>query len=391
MTGLSTSVVAHKLPTDPSCPPVKQKLRTFKPDMSLKIIREVTKQIKAKVLKVVEYLAWLTNIVSVLKKDGKNARATYIRAMTTIFHDIIHREIEVYMDDVIIKSRRSTYHVAYLRKFFNRLRRYKLKLNPAKCAFGVPAGKLLGFIISRRGIQLDLSKVKAIQDLPPPKNKKDVINGAYKPLKTYFPYEEVSFVGEDITKAYDALRMFFCRAANFKRVGIGVVLVSETGQHYPASTKLRFPCTNNMAEYEAGILGIRWAIDMKVQELLVIGESDLLVEVASYKVVTKKVIADFVRDRIVCRFGVPESIIANNAANLNSDLMKVMCETFKIRHKNPTTYRLQMNGAVEASNKNIKKISRNMVGIYKQWQEKLPFALLVYRTTVRTSTRETTY
>ncbi|XP_075076296.1 putative mitochondrial protein AtMg00860 [Nicotiana tabacum] len=51
---------------------------------------------------------------------------------------------------------------------------YNLKLNPAKCTFGVPTGKLLGFIVSRQGIELDPSKVKAIQDLPPPKSKKDV-------------------------------------------------------------------------------------------------------------------------------------------------------------------------------------------------------------------------
>ncbi|XP_070049814.1 uncharacterized protein [Nicotiana tomentosiformis] len=178
MTGLSISIVAHKLPTNPTCSPVKQKLRKFKSDMSLKIKEEVTKKIKAKVLRVVEYPTWLANIVPVPKKDWKvrNAGATYMRAMTTIFHDMIHKEIEVYVDDVIIKSKRSTDHIANLRKFFNRFRKYNLKLNPAKCAFGVPAGKLLGFIASRRGIELDPSKVKAIQDFPPPKNKKDVMS-----------------------------------------------------------------------------------------------------------------------------------------------------------------------------------------------------------------------
>ncbi|XP_070005982.1 uncharacterized protein [Nicotiana sylvestris] len=71
-------------------------------------------------------------------------------AMMTIFHDMIHREIEVYVDDVIIKSRKQSDHVRDLRKFFQRLRRYNLKLNPIKCAFGVPSGKLLGFIVSHR-------------------------------------------------------------------------------------------------------------------------------------------------------------------------------------------------------------------------------------------------
>ncbi|XP_070031814.1 uncharacterized protein [Nicotiana tomentosiformis] len=115
---------------------------------------------------------------------------------------------------------------------------------------------------------------------------------------------------------------------------------------------------------------------MNVRELLVIRDSDLLVhqvEVASYKAVTKKVVGDFVRDRIVCRFGVPESIITDNAANLNSDLMKAMCETFKIKHWNSTAYRLHMNGAVEAANKNIKKILRKMVDNYKH----LPYSAVI--------------
>ena len=106
----------------------------------------------------------------------KNACATYIWAMTTIFHDMIHKEIEVYVDDVIIKSRESSDHLTHLRKFFERLRRYNLKLNPAKCAFGVRTGNLLGFIVSRRGIELDPSKIKEIQELPLPKTRKEVMS-----------------------------------------------------------------------------------------------------------------------------------------------------------------------------------------------------------------------
>ena len=90
----------------------------------------------------------------------KNAGATYMRAMTTIFPKMIHKEIEVYVDDVIIKSRESSDHLKHLRKFFNHLCHYKLKLNPPKCAFGVPTDKLLGFIVSRRGIELDLLRLK---------------------------------------------------------------------------------------------------------------------------------------------------------------------------------------------------------------------------------------
>ncbi|XP_049369901.1 uncharacterized protein LOC125834792 [Solanum verrucosum] len=114
-------------------------------------------------------------------------------------------------------------------------------------------------------------------------------------------------------------------------------------------------------------------------------------EVSTYKAVTKKVVADFVRNNIVCRFGIPESIITDNAANLNSDLMKETYEKFKIAHRNSIVYRPQLNGAVEAANKNIKKILRKIVDSHRQWHEKLPYALLGYRTTIRTSTGATPY
>ncbi|XP_060202188.1 uncharacterized protein LOC132630648 [Lycium barbarum] len=100
------------------------------------------------------------------------------------------------------------------------------------------------------------------------------------------------------------------------------------------------------------------------------------VEASMYKAVTKKVVADFVRNNIVCRFGIPESIITDNAANLNSDLMRETCEKFKIAHRNSTAYRPQMNGAVVAANKNIKKILRKITDSHKQWHEKFPYALL---------------
>nr|XP_016445656.1 PREDICTED: uncharacterized protein LOC107770836 [Nicotiana tabacum] len=79
-------------------------------------------------------------------------------------------------------------------------------------------------------------------------------------------------------------------------------------------------------------------------------------EAFTYKVFTKKVMVDFVQNNIVCRFGIPESIITDNAANLNNDLMREIYEKFRIVHRNSTAYRPQMNGVVEVANKNIKKI-----------------------------------
>ena len=80
----------------------------------------------------------------------------------TLFHDIMYKEIEVYVDDLIAKSREDESHVENLRKLFKRLRKFQLKLNPAKCTFGAIFRKLLGFIVSRKGIEVDPDKIKAI-------------------------------------------------------------------------------------------------------------------------------------------------------------------------------------------------------------------------------------
>jgi hypothetical protein len=65
---------------------------------------------------------------------------------------MMHKEIKVYVDDMIAKSKKGEDHVEVLRKLFERLRKYELRLNPAKCSFGVKLGKLLGFVVSDRGI-----------------------------------------------------------------------------------------------------------------------------------------------------------------------------------------------------------------------------------------------
>ena len=97
----------------------------------------------------------------------KNSRATYQRAMTAIFHDIMHKKIEDFMDNIVVKSKTRGDHLAILRKVFERCRLYELRMNPLKCAFGVTVGKFLGFLVHQRGIDVDLSKVQAIATMKP--------------------------------------------------------------------------------------------------------------------------------------------------------------------------------------------------------------------------------
>ena len=117
---------------------------------------------------------WGTFCYKVMPFGLKNAKTTYQRAMVTLFHDMMHKEIEVYVDDLIAESREDESHVENLRKLFKRLRKFQLKLNPAKCTFGATFENLLGFIVSKKRIEVDPDKIKAIQNLPPPITQKEV-------------------------------------------------------------------------------------------------------------------------------------------------------------------------------------------------------------------------
>ena len=87
---------------------------------------------------------------------------------------MMHTDVEVYVDDMIVKSRDRTDHLAALQRFFERIRQFKLRLNPKKCTFGVTFGKLLGHIVSERGIEVDPEKIRAILDMPTPRTKKEI-------------------------------------------------------------------------------------------------------------------------------------------------------------------------------------------------------------------------
>ncbi|XP_058727787.1 uncharacterized protein LOC131599463 [Vicia villosa] len=781
---------------------------------------------------------WGTFCYKVMPFGLKNAGATYQRAMTTLFHDMMHKEIEVYVDDMIAKSSTEEEHIEYLLKLFQRLRKYQLRLNPNKCTFGVRSGKLLGFIVSQRGIEVDPDKVRAIQEMPAPKTEKQVrgflgrlnyisrfisqmtatcgpifkllrkdqgvvwtedcqkafdsikeylleppilippvegrplimyltvleesmgcmlgqqdetgkkehaiyylskkftdcesrysmlektccalawaskrlrqymINNttwliskmdpikyvfekpaltgriarwqmllseydieyraqkavkgsiladhlAHQPINEYqslkfdFPDEDVLYLKmkdcdeplpEEGPDPESRWGLIFDGAVNAFGNGIGAIIITPKGTHIPFSARLLFDCTNNIAEYEACIMGLEEAIDLRIKILDIYGDSALVinqikdkwetyhpglipyrdyarrlltffnkvelhhiprdqnrmadalatlssmfkvnhwndmptvritrlerpayvfateaviddkpwfhdikrflqtqeyplgasnkdkktlrrlsgsfflngdvlykrnfdmvllrcvdrheadmlmhemhegsfgthsnghamskkilragyywltmesdcykhvkrchkcqiyadkihvpptllnvlsspwpfsmwgidmigmiepkasnghrfilvaidyftkwVEAASYANVTRQVVVRFIKNNIICRYGIPSKIITDNGSNLNNKMMKELCEEFKIEHHNSSPYRPKMNGAVEAANKNIKKIVQKMVVTYKDWHEMLPFALHGYRTSVRTSTGATPF
>ena len=104
----------------------------------------------------------------------KNAGATYQRAMNYIFHDLIGKLVEIYIDDVVVKSVSVKGHLEDLRRILDRTRKFGLRMNPKKCAFGVTAGQFLGFLVHERGIEIGLKSQEAVRTMKPPTTKKEL-------------------------------------------------------------------------------------------------------------------------------------------------------------------------------------------------------------------------
>ena len=129
----------------------------------------------------------------------KNVGATYQRLMNRIFASQIRRNVQVYVGNMLVKSRREEDHLEDLRETFDTLRSYNMKLNLVKCTFGVTAGKLLGFMVSQRGIEANPDKIRAIMEMTPPRNVKEVqsLNGKVVALNRF------------VSRATDKCLLFF--------------------------------------------------------------------------------------------------------------------------------------------------------------------------------------
>ena len=104
----------------------------------------------------------------------KNTGSTYQRMVTKMFEPQLGKNIEVYIDDMVVKSKVVSEHVGDLENIFKIMRKHKLHLNASKWSFGVGSGKFLGYMVTHRGIEVNLDQFKAINNLQPPRNPKEV-------------------------------------------------------------------------------------------------------------------------------------------------------------------------------------------------------------------------
>ena len=110
----------------------------------------------------------------VMPFDLKNTGSTYQRMMTKMFEPQVGKNIEIYIDDMVVKSKVVSEHLRDLGNTFGVLRKHKLRLNTSKCSFGVGSGKFLGYMVTHRRIEVNPDQIKAINNLKPPQNAKEV-------------------------------------------------------------------------------------------------------------------------------------------------------------------------------------------------------------------------
>ena len=104
----------------------------------------------------------------------KNADSTYQKMMTRMFESLLGENIEIYIDDMVAKSKMVLEHLGGLRVIFEILRSYKLRLDASKCSFGVGSSKFLGYMVTHKGIEVNPDQIKVINNMRTPRNPKEV-------------------------------------------------------------------------------------------------------------------------------------------------------------------------------------------------------------------------
>uniref|UniRef100_A0A2N9FLK1 RNase H type-1 domain-containing protein n=1 Tax=Fagus sylvatica TaxID=28930 RepID=A0A2N9FLK1_FAGSY len=285
----------------------------------------------------------------------KNAGATYQRMITKMFAEQLGKTVEVYIDDMVVKSVLAEDHLGDLRAVFNTLRRHRLKLNASKCAFGVRSGKFLGFMVTQRGIEANLDQITAILNLKPPRTVREVqrLTGMAAALNRFISWSaEKSYLvaAPLLATPINGESLYIYLAASKHAVSAAIVredysiqrpvyytsktldgvesrylpleklafaltsldgypngepnlglMTSDTNQGprsrdrqmMELAIQLRFPASNNVAEYVALLHGLRSAITLQANPFHVYCDSQLVVNQISreYAAKDKKMVA----------------------------------------------------------------------------------------------------
>ncbi|KAB2626974.1 hypothetical protein D8674_020592 [Pyrus ussuriensis x Pyrus communis] len=215
----------------------------------------------------------------------KNAGATYQRLVNSMFAEQIGKNMEVYVDDMLVKSKHANQHIVNLSETFSILKKYRMRLNPNKCAFGVGFGKFLGFMISQRGIEANPEKIKAIMDMKEPLVEKGQVVADFIAEFTYpvdiSPTPEAAASSPLETRKVEPTllvwTLYIDGSSNQQDCGARLVLTTPDKVVMEYILRFKFKASNNEAEYEALLAGLRLAKHLGVKQINIFSDSQLVV------------------------------------------------------------------------------------------------------------------
>ncbi|XP_073123460.1 uncharacterized protein [Henckelia pumila] len=342
MPELNQKLAEHRLPIKDDFKPYKQPARRMSKEVEAKVKEEIEKLVKAGFIRPIRYAEWLSNVVSMMKKNGKlrvciyfrdlnrvtpkdvyvmpiadmlvdsvantellsfmdgysgyiqinivevdtaktafrcpraigtferlvmpfglkNAGATYQREMNAIFHDMIKHFIEVYIDDIVVKSKKTEDHVDHLNMSFERMRKLELKMNPLKCAWRICKWSLV------------LEEFTLVY-YPQKSMKRQTIAD----FLAHHPGSDESILKEVEIPVYgievQPWILKFDGSIIEGTASTGMMIISPTGMKTSLSFNLDFPCTNNQAEYEKLVIGLEVFKDLQAKNVQMIGDSHM--------------------------------------------------------------------------------------------------------------------
>nr|GEX15294.1 hypothetical protein [Tanacetum cinerariifolium] len=244
MTGVPCSIAEHRLNVRKGCPPIRQKKRGQAPERTKAIQTEVEKLVEAGIMREVYYHDWLSNPV--------------MRLMDKAFKNQMGRNIEVYVDDLVIKSHTETEMVRDIAETFQTLRKINMKLNPKNCSFGLAKRVFLG-ATTKWSIMLGEHNItyrprtsikgKILADF-----LNEIPNNASQGASVTETQEEPWTLFTDGSSCVDGS-------------GAGLILTNPDGVEFTYALRFQFAASNNEAEYEALIAGLRIATQMGVKNI----------------------------------------------------------------------------------------------------------------------------
>nr|XP_016470772.1 PREDICTED: uncharacterized protein LOC107793016 [Nicotiana tabacum] len=276
----------------------------------------------------------------------KNAGATYQRLVTKMFKEQLGKTMEVYINDILVKSTKKKDHIGHMKEAFKLLRQYGMKLNPEKCTFGVTSGKFLGFLVSQRGIEVNPDQIRAVDAISEILTSKNrliaylqdgmLLQDKKEAKKLWVQAAIYNLVNGDLYKRTFDAPLAKCLGTNQTRRVLEEVYEGHCGAHTGNRTLVR--CLIHVRYY--------WPT-MKKE----VADYVRRCEQCAYTQIREQEVIAFIWKTIICRFGIPKEIGCDNRPQFFEKKMTEFFEKWHIKRILSTPYHPAGNCQAKSCNK----------------------------------------